>query len=150
VIILCNDSNQTCYLGEIPGPRIQRFIVPCLLLLIKEKPGYGYELMERLGKFGFEENLPDPAAVYRALKKLEENNFVVSHWDTDTSGPARKIYQITPEGDEFLHAWAVRIKSNMKRLSRFLQMFQELYGTEISPDLEADKPGENQGSKKDV
>ncbi len=139
---MCDNSNQTCHLGEIPGPRIQRFIVPSLLLLIKEKPGYGYELMERLGKFGFEENLPDPAAVYRALKKLEENNYVASHWDTDASGPAKKIYQVTPEGDEFLHAWAVRIKSNMKRLSRFLQKFQKLYEAEVSLDPEVSKRGE--------
>lgn len=38
--------------GEIAHPRA--LISPCLLLLLAEAPGHGYELMERLKPLGFD------------------------------------------------------------------------------------------------
>jgi len=39
-------------------------------MLLAQKPTYGYDLMEKLDKFGFES--PDPGTVYRYLRNLEE------------------------------------------------------------------------------
>ena len=43
------------------------FLHPCLLLLLKEEPGYGHDLVVRLKELGIED---DSAAVYRALRAL--------------------------------------------------------------------------------
>lgn len=74
---------------------------PCLLLLLKEEPDYGYDLVTRLKKLGIDD---DSASVYRALRALEEQHAVSSHWHTSSTGPARRVYLLTPVGEEQLHA----------------------------------------------
>ena len=86
-------------LGALP----KSFLHPCLLLLLKERPGYGYDLVSRLKKLGIDD---DSALVYRALRALEEKHAVSSHWDTSSNGPARHVYCLTPAGEERLHGAA--------------------------------------------
>ena len=53
----------------------RNFLRPCLLLLLREQPAHGYELLERLRTFGFAR---DPGGLYRALRGLEQDGFVRS------------------------------------------------------------------------
>ena len=82
--------------GALP----KSFLHPCLLLLLKEQPGYGYDLVARLKKLGIDD---DSASVYRALRVLEEKRAVSSSWKTSSTGPARRIYDLTTVGEEQLH-----------------------------------------------
>ena len=109
-----------------PHARMQRFIEPCLLLLLAQQPTYGYDLIDKLDKFGFES--PDPGTIYRYLRELEEKEMVTSSWDTESSGPAKRSYQVTKAGKEYLKAWVVRIEKNREILGRFLQEFNALEG----------------------
>ena len=81
--------------GALP----KSFLHPCLLLLLKEQPGYGYDLVTRLTKLGLDD---DSAAVYRALRALEERHAVSSYWHMSSTGPARHMYCLTPVGEEQL------------------------------------------------
>jgi DNA-binding PadR family transcriptional regulator len=94
-----------------------------VLLLLLRKPGHGYELMERLAQ---EDDLPDadPGLLYPMLRRMEQQGLVRSTWDTGGAGPARRLYQVTPEGVEYLHAWAVDIRKTRGRLDRFLEEYQ--------------------------
>ena len=83
--------------GALP----KNFLHPCLLLLLKEQPGYGYDLVARLKKLGVDD---DSATVYRALRTLEERHAVSSHWNTSSTGPARHVYRLTPAGEDQLDA----------------------------------------------
>jgi poly-beta-hydroxybutyrate-responsive repressor len=94
-------------LGALP----KSFLHPCLLLLLKEQPGYGYDLVARLTKLGIDD---DSAAVYRALRVLEERHAVSSYWHTSSTGPARHVYRLTPIGDEQLQN-AVEAAAEMHR-----------------------------------
>jgi phosphoheptose isomerase len=85
------------YLGGLP----KSFLQPCLLLLLKEEPGYGYDLVTRLKALGIDD---ESAAVYRALRTLEEKGAVYSYWNTSSAGPARRMYRLTPAGEEQLQA----------------------------------------------
>ncbi|MBI3486845.1 MAG: helix-turn-helix transcriptional regulator, partial [Acidobacteria bacterium] len=38
----------------------------------------------------------DPGATYRTLQALEAAGDLAFHWDTDSRGPARKVYTLTP------------------------------------------------------
>ena len=82
-------------LGALP----KTFLRPCLLLLLREQPGYGYDLVSRLQALGIDD---DAATVYRALRTLENNHAVSSYWHTSSSGPARHMYRLTPTGEEEL------------------------------------------------
>jgi PadR family transcriptional regulator, regulatory protein PadR len=100
--------SRPCFgLGGLP----KSFLQPCLLLLLKEQAGYGYDLVARLKPLGVNE---DSAAVYRALRALEAEQAVASHWRTSATGPARRIYELTPMGENRLQA-AVRAVAETHR-----------------------------------
>ena len=103
--------------------RIQRFLEPCLLLLLHCDEVHGYELVEGLGPFGFEQNPVDLSTVYRMLRGLEERGFVTSRWDTDSGGPARRLYRISEEGDRYLAWWV----DDLLETDRVLHFFLETY-----------------------
>jgi len=102
---------------------MQRFLQPCLLLLLKVKPSYGYELVENLGQFGFDD-LPDPATAYKNLRLMEQEEWVTSKWDTEGPGPARRIYRLTREGEDLIQSWAVAVRRTKESLNAFLSLFE--------------------------
>ena len=104
--------------------RIQRFLEPCLLLLLHCNESHGYELIEGLNPFGFEQNPVDLSTVYRMLRGLEEQGFVTSRWDTEGGGPARRMYKLTDEGDRYLAWWV----DDLRETDRVLNHFLETYG----------------------
>ena len=112
-----------------PGSQVRGFIQPWLLLLLLQRPGHGYELMERLIQ---DEEAPDadPGLLYRTLRQLEEDGLVHSSWDTEGRGPARRRYRVTPEGVEYLHAWTVNIRRTRRRLDRFLAEYETYFQEE--------------------
>ena len=89
--------------------RPRKWLYPVTLLFLKEECSYGYEIMERLDEeFGIEQI--NPGSVYRTLRQIENEGFCESEWDTSESGPARRMYSITDEGDAYLDAWAEACK----------------------------------------
>jgi PadR family transcriptional regulator, regulatory protein PadR len=105
--------------------RVPNYAQPRLLLELAKKPSHGYELIERLG----EENgiPPDPGNFYRMLRSLEEEGLVSSTWDTQSTGPARRVYELTDPGLDFLHAWAATIHNTQQSLERFLSEYKSLF-----------------------
>ena len=100
------------------GGQPKNFARPCLLLLLAEAPAHGYELLDRLRPFGFD--LSDPASVYKTLRLLENEGLVTSEWELSTRGPARRVYSITPDGQEMLQAWAHTLTKNREIIGMFL------------------------------
>ena len=109
--------------GEACPRRIHRFLEPCLLLLLHCNEAHGYELLEGLKPFGFDQNPVDSSTVYRFLRDLEERNFVTSRWDTDGTGPARRLYQITEEGDRYLAWWVDDLRETDLVLHYFIESY---------------------------
>lgn len=107
------------------GGPVRGYIQPRLLLLLADRPAHGYELMERLGQG----NDPgaDPGLLYRTLRQFEAEGLVRSSWDTEGHGAARRVYEITVEGIEYLHAWAVNIRRTRDRLERFLAEYESRF-----------------------
>ena len=55
---------------------------------------------------------------------MEEEGLVRSNWDVSSSGPARRIYQLTGAGCEALEAWAVTLRRTRQWLDTFLDTYQ--------------------------
>ena len=110
------------------GGRMERFLEPCLLLLLHEGPAHGYELRGRLERFGLDPDRQDPGLLYRTLRRLEEEDFLISEWETAGSGPAKRLYRITEDGEKLLHEWAKTLERNVARLEEFLQAYRERFG----------------------
>lgn len=102
---------------------IQRFLEPCLLLLVHCDEIHGYELLEAIKPFGFEENPVDASTVYRILRDLEEGGHVTSRWDTESAGPARRVYRTTDEGDRYLADWVADLRETDRVLHHFLSTY---------------------------
>jgi len=119
-----HDSNHNCC--SPPSGRIRGFIQPWLLLLLSEEAAHGYQLTDKLNRNEDTKGI-DPGFLYRTLRQFEEDRLVKSSWDTEGSGPARRIYEITPDGIEFLHAWAEHIRNTRKRLGRFLESYSSRF-----------------------
>jgi PadR family transcriptional regulator PadR len=98
---------------RLPKPH---FLQPSLLLLLTERPSYGYELMPRLKDFGIDEQ---SASVYRALRELEDAGAVTSYWNTPTAGPARRMYRLSSTGHDMLATAAKTIEDTHLALDRF-------------------------------
>jgi PadR family transcriptional regulator PadR len=73
----------------------------CILLMIKQKPTYGYEIISTLEKY------PIVAArentIYPLLRRLQKEEFIISSWQEGVEGlPPRKYYSITNKGLEYI------------------------------------------------
>ena len=106
-----------------PPPLPKDFLRPCLLLLLREHPAHGYDLLERLQALGFTRD--DPGGLYRALRSLERDGLVRSAWEASSSGPDRRIYQLTRAGMEELHRRAKALAETRDTLDVFLSRYVE-------------------------
>lgn len=102
--------------------RVSSFLQPWLLLLIAQKPTHGYELLEQLSRD--DDPGADAGLLYRTLRQFEQEGLVRSSWDMEGGGPARRVYEISEEGLQFLHAWAMKIRRTRQRLDRFLGEYE--------------------------
>ncbi len=105
---------------ELAPPR--RFLLPALLLLLSEEPGYGYSLVKALKEFGF--GRVDRPSVYRALAQLEADDLVESWSEAAKAGNARRVYGLTSRGGDVLRAWMGVVKEERACLDRVLRRYQ--------------------------
>ncbi|HEY2214209.1 MAG TPA: helix-turn-helix transcriptional regulator [Acidimicrobiales bacterium] len=105
---------------ELAPPR--RFILPAILLLLSEQPGYGYGLVPRLAEFHF--GHVDRPAVYRALAQLEQDGLVEATSQSPTAGTARRVYSVTEMGARVLRVWMGVIKEEHDYLGQVLRRYQ--------------------------
>jgi len=74
-------------------------------MLLEKNASHGYQLIEKLGKLEYLKNLPDAGVIYRHLRKLEQEEMIVSTLEAGGGGPARKVYSITEKGRDCLFTW---------------------------------------------
>ena len=70
-----------------------------LLLLLSERPMYGYEIIKELEKKFSGYWKPKTGTIYPALEKLEKNKSVTSKVEFRDKTPDRKHYAITKKGE---------------------------------------------------
>jgi PadR family transcriptional regulator PadR len=101
----------------------KNFLRPCLLLLLREQPAHGYDLLERLRPMGFSRD--DPGRLYRALRALENDGLVRSIWEKSSSGPDRRMYELTREGTECLRESVASLQVTHEIVGVFLSRYAE-------------------------
>jgi PadR family transcriptional regulator PadR len=124
---MCEEGRGSAEGCRCQGGRMRGFVQPRLLLQLVKKPAHGYELMETLSAAADDPAPPDPGTLYRTLRSLEEDGLVRSAWRTGDSGPARRVYELTDQGIEYLHAWAVSIRGTRAQLDRFLAEYEKQF-----------------------
>ena len=97
------------------------WLVPLLLLLVRECSSYGSALMERAATFGVA--ALNPGTVYRTLRQMEQEGMVRSSWDTSETGPARRLYAITEAGEAYLKYWADSLNHSQQLMETFFRLY---------------------------
>ena len=108
--------------GELGPPRA--LLAPCILLLLAESPGHGYQLMERLKPLGFDWNGPGP--IYRELRSLEAANLVASAWSVPKAGPVPRVHELTPAGRKALERSAAGITDLQQLIAEYLARYRKV------------------------
>jgi hypothetical protein len=76
---MCHQGKQDCS-KVVPDQngcgcserRVPRQLQPFILLIMKGKDSYGYELIEKISEFRFHNSPPDVGAIYRNLRSMEK------------------------------------------------------------------------------
>jgi len=120
----------TCAMGNL-----YRFVEPVLLFLLKKKGrSYGYELAVELQEYALTDASIEAAALYKTLRQLEENDCVTSEWDVTGRGPAKRVYRLTPHGEEHLAEWITVLDNLARSMTRFVRIAgKEILDESIKP-----------------
>ncbi|MFZ7112885.1 MAG: helix-turn-helix transcriptional regulator [Desulfatiglandales bacterium] len=110
---------------RLQGKR-QRYIQPSILMGLYGKHSYGYELIQDIQKYGFVEGQAPPGMIYRHLRQLEEDGLVRSTWETGGSGPAKRMYELTSEGQDVLRLWIEHMERHAENLHNFISAYRQL------------------------
>jgi DNA-binding PadR family transcriptional regulator len=101
---------------------LYRCVEPVLLFLLKKKGrSYGYELAVELREHALTDASIEAAALYKTLRQLEENDCVTSEWDVTGHGPAKRVYRLTPRGEEHLVEWITVLDNLGRSMTRFVR-----------------------------
>lgn len=103
------------------------FIQGCSLLLVGESPSHGYDLMEGLTRLGFK-NL-DKGGFYRMLRAMENEGLLSSTVGASEFGPARRTYDLTKKGEEWLHGWASALQEMQWTARKCLRLYDGFFKT---------------------
>ncbi len=106
------------------GRGLNRYTEACLLLLLAERPGHGYELADRLADvFPLDGLAPDLSSIYRVITELEDQGAVRSRW-TAGAGGGKKTCELTEDGWALLRFWEERFHAEQRGLIRFFDRFE--------------------------
>ncbi len=94
-----------------------------LLLLLSEKPMYGYEIIRELEKRFSGYWKPKAGTIYPALEKLEKNHLLTSRVEFREEAPDRKHYALTDAGGSELASTMVY----WTRMTEILETYRETH-----------------------
>ena len=132
------ESSKTSPSKKLP----KNFMTPWVLLVLKQWNIHGYLIMQYLSQMGFPEI--DHATLYKELRRLESDGYIESEWQTDGSGPAKRVYKITDAGEELLLGWTDVVSGYQRMINGFFDMYSQVFGSK--PDS---KPAENDSPAKE-
>jgi PadR family transcriptional regulator PadR len=110
--------------GWFVDARVERFSEPALLLLLRERPAHGYELIDSLAEL-IPGRRADMGNLYRTLRALEAEGLVTSEWDAEAPGPAKRRYELTAAGQRLLGDWATALTHARDRIDAFLRRYEK-------------------------
>ena len=99
--------------------RFERFTEPALLLLLREHPAHGADLLERLPELIGDQRV-EMGNLYRLLRALEEEELVASEW-----GDGKRTYAITDGGRRLLDEWVDALRRAQTQTDSFIRRYEE-------------------------
>lgn len=101
--------------------RPKNWLEPVVLVSLREQESYGYELMQRLTRFGVETT--NPGTLYRTLRKMERQGWCTSKWEIPKGGPARRRYSVTIAGEAYLDLWVKALEQYQQSVNSLFKLY---------------------------
>jgi DNA-binding PadR family transcriptional regulator len=102
-----------------------------MLLMLREKPMYGYELLKTLREEFEGVWTPQTGSVYPALKRLEDHGLVHS-----TVKDGTEYYALAREGEDFVAEGTTEIPGDMQFMIRYFQILDRAASGQRGQSLE--------------
>lgn len=104
---------------------LDKLIQPAILVMLKEAPSHGFQLISCLEESRMVAgNTLDPAGLYRTLKKMEESGLLTSHWQAAPPGKPKRIFTITEEGSHCLANWHETLTAYQENIQLMLAQIE--------------------------
>jgi PadR family transcriptional regulator len=94
--------------GEARNPltQLRRGVLEfCVLSLLRDEELYGFDLVRRLADI--DGMVTSEGTIYPLLSRLRRDGWVSSRWVESESGPPRRYYRSTPDGERALAAFVI-------------------------------------------
>lgn len=104
--------------------RIERFVEPALLLVLREGETHGYDLADAVATLAPEDRV-DLGNLYRLLRTLEEEEIVTSRWRDDLPGRSKRTYELTDAGRALLDKWVDALSRANDGIDAFMRRYEE-------------------------
>ncbi len=98
-----------------------------LLILLSERPMYGYEIIRELEKRFSGYWKPKTGTIYPALEKLEQDKLVTSQREFRDEGPDRKHYAMAKKGQSELSQSVLRWIKMMEMLEHYRETHKAIF-----------------------
>jgi len=122
---MTNHSKSSSNKSEQTFQAPKNFIVPFILLSLRDLNCHGYKILQHLIDFGF--STIDQGNLYRMLRQLEKDTLVKSEWDTSEAGPARRIYSLTEAGENYLKTCVCSLEHYQSMLDQFFSVYTKMF-----------------------
>ena len=97
-----------------------------ILAVLSDSPNHGYAIAREIERRCADALKVGEGALYPALRALEREGLVESAWQTQPSGPARRIYTLTDAG-------SAKLASSVQSWNRFSSAVNAVLGTTLAP-----------------
>lgn len=91
----------------------------CILAIILQGETYGYELSVKLSRYGF--SFVSEGSIYPLLQRMQRDQLIEGEMRKSPSGPMRKYYSITSEGERELKEFRLRWRDVQEAVENILQ-----------------------------
>lgn len=115
------------------GPYRATVLTAAVMLSIADHSAHGYELLQTVSSLVGNMVAVDKGSVYRLLRSFEEDGHLTSEWESQPSGPQRRVYRLTETGANCLQSISDGLKVRAECLrelareadERLIRMFAE-------------------------
>ncbi len=112
---------------------------PAVIAALMSGGAHGYDLRRAIAEITSDQIDVDQGGLYRVLRRLEAEGYVVSVWVEGDSGPQRREYELTSEAEDLAHDWVSHLREREQVAGLLAGLLEaELAGrtkdTEADPD----------------
>ncbi|SHI93214.1 DNA-binding transcriptional regulator, PadR family [Dethiosulfatibacter aminovorans DSM 17477] len=114
-----NKSIKKC---SCMGYNLDKLIQPLVLEILMEEKLYGYAILKKIEeRWGMNGDIPDSTGLYRTLGNMQKQEILTFEWETQETGPAKKVYSITEEGKKCYRSWIETLRSYYEYIGSIIE-----------------------------